>query len=100
MKFRFVQKQAVWHLVEESRPNVVIATLKNDVEILALREFCEHYAMGSEKTPQRFRIECRGKAYTVTPIRSNGERLTLLISGSGGESYRLETEFTLSSKAD
>jgi hypothetical protein len=76
---RFVKGEGAWHLVDdESR---VLATLRDEVEVLALREFCVFFVADDARVPERFQVEHGGRRYVVTPLGGPGEPLTLVIAG-------------------
>jgi hypothetical protein len=96
---KFVQRSGVWHLIDENSPDQsgVLATLKNDAEILALKKFCEYYSeAGARGVPEHLAFEHQGIQYTVTPVGALGEKLRLILIGSDGTSGSIETGLILS----
>jgi hypothetical protein len=93
---RFVQREGVWDLVEDGDPAGVrvIATLKNEVEVLALHEFSQRFLVSPRRVPEHFQISHKGTDYTVTPLGAAGEKLALVVAGSGFSST-IATAFTL-----
>lgn len=98
---KFVQEQGVWHLIDETTPEraFVIATLRNELEVLALREFCQLTLRDHEHTPEHFQIRYKETEYTVTPLGSPGEKLALSIVGNGFSSL-VSTEFMMPGKGN
>jgi hypothetical protein len=93
---RFVQGEGVWHLVDEHAPAdaCIIATLRSEVEVLALSEFCRRYLHRADEVPEHFPVTYRGVTYLVTPLGAPGEKLELAIRG-GGHSSTVKTEFAM-----
>src|SRR4051812_18936959 len=93
---KFVGKQGIWHLIDETAPEAacVIATLRNEVEVVALREFCRYSLQTPDRIPEHFLIRHRGADYTVTPLGAPGEKLTLIIRANGFSST-VATEFRM-----
>jgi hypothetical protein len=91
---QFVQRKDVWLLIDETAPEdaCVIATLRDEVELLALREFCLFYLRG--RVPEHFPIRHGVADYTVTPLGAPGEKLSLIICGEGYAST-VATEFAM-----
>jgi hypothetical protein len=94
---RFVQRQGVWHLINENVPHGanVIATLRNDVEILVLKRFCEQFLEGSGVPPGEFEVRHSGKCYRVIPVQDRGGKLAFEIKGDDGSLARIDTEFVV-----
>jgi hypothetical protein len=95
---KFVRGQGVWHLIDENAPKeaCVIATLRNEVEVLALREFCQLTLQAPDHIPEHFPIRYQGVDYVVTPLGAPGEKLALIISGDGFSST-VATQFMMPS---
>lgn len=91
---KFVQGDSVWQLIDEAAPAGanVIATLRSEVEVLALGEFCQFYLRGS--VPEHFPVRHNGNDYTVTPLGAPGEKLALVIRGDALSST-VATEFRM-----
>src|SRR5258705_10998761 len=84
---KFVAGQGVWHLVDEIARDCtrVIATLNDEVEILALRKFCDLYLNNSDNLPSQFEIQHQGKPYKVYFLANPGQKLTLHVVGDDGK---------------
>src|SRR5687767_7686341 len=97
---KFVRGNGVWQLVDEHAPAsaCVIATLRNEVEVLALSYFCQLYLQAAERVPEHFSVRHQGADYTVTPLGSPGEKLALVIRGEGFSST-VTTEFELAHRS-
>lgn len=93
---KFVRDQGVWHLIDENAPQhaCVIATLRTEVEILAIKMLCEHYLAEPTRLPDPFSIQHDGNFFNVVPARQAG-RVILHITGEDGTASSLETEFVL-----
>ncbi len=93
---QFVQQDGVWLLVDGPDPNHrrVIATLRDEIEVLALSEFCKLTLSAPDRIPEHFPVIHKGTAYTVTPLGSPGEKLALVIRGDG-HSSTVATEFAM-----
>jgi len=90
---RFEQREDGWALVDgDSR---LLATLRSEVEVLALREFCTRFVERPGSVPEHFTIAFRGLRYTVTPLGGQGEHLTLLITAPDGVRSRIDTGLVL-----
>lgn len=98
---QFVQRDGVWLLIDETAPAdaCVIATLRSEVEVLALREFCQCFLQAPDGVPEHFSIRHRGADYTVTPLGAPGEKLALVIRGDGYSST-VATEFAMPDPGD
>ena len=83
---RFVQRQGIWHLIDENAPQGanVIATMRNDVEILVLKRFCEEFLRGSGPPPGEFEVRHGGRCYRVAPLQGPGGRLSTSHGGPSG----------------
>jgi hypothetical protein len=94
---RFIQRQGFWHLIDENAPEeaCVIATLRNDVEILVLKRFCENYLGGSGLPTGEFDVQHDGRCYRVVPVRGTGGKLAFEIAGDDGSLARIDTEFVI-----
>jgi hypothetical protein len=93
---RLVQRGDVWLLIDEAAPEsaCVIAVMRDEVEVLALHEFCRAYLQRPGGVPERFTVRCGDAEYTVTPLGTPGEKLSLVIRGEGYSST-LGTEFRM-----
>jgi hypothetical protein len=92
---RLVQENDRWLLIDETSPGGrVIATLRDRVEVVAFAEYAKLTLSAPRKIPEHFRIRHDGAEYTVTPIGSPGERLSLVISGAR-YSATVATEFRM-----
>ena len=89
---RFVQTGDGWELVDDG--SRVIAALRSKLEVLALYTFCEKFLDGPRGVPEHFSIEYKGEEYTVTPLGGSGEKINLMVTGSG-ESTTIRTQFVL-----
>lgn len=89
---QFVQRDGVWFLVDGT--DRAIATLRNEIEVLALAEFCKITLMEPGRIPEHFPISHKGAGYTVTPLGAPGEKLSLVISGEKYSST-VKTEFAM-----
>ncbi len=98
---KFVHQNGVWLLIDELAPReaCVIATLRNEVEVLALREFCQLTLQAPDHIPEHFLIRHKGADYTVTPLGAPGEKLALIITGNGYSST-VETEFAMPGRGE
>jgi hypothetical protein len=94
---RFVQQEGVWLLVGGPDDNRVIATLRNETEVLALAEFCKLTLTVLGRVPEHFSISHNGIIYTVTPLGAPGEKLSLVIAGAS-YSATVQTEFTMAAE--
>jgi hypothetical protein len=96
---QFVRRKDVWLLIDENAPEqaCVIATLRDEIELLALREFCQFYLQG--RVPEHFPIRHGSADYTVTPLGAPGEKLALVIRGDGYSSS-VATEFRMAGQSD
>jgi hypothetical protein len=96
---RFIRGEGFWQLVTGDAPaeTRVIATLRTELEVLALTRFCEHYLADPGALPSRFEIEYQGRTYRVYFLGGSGEKLTLHIDG-GGEVLSVVTEFVLGTR--
>lgn len=95
----FVQQDGVWLLVDGPNPasRLVLATLRDEIEVIALAEFCKLTLAAPDRIPEHFSVSHKGAGYTVTPLGSPGEKLSLVITG-GGTSATIATEFTVPAK--
>ena len=93
---KFVQRDGGWLLIDEKAPQeaCVIATLRSEIEVLALREFCSLTLRAADRIPEHFAIRYREADYTVTPLGAPGEKLSLIIRGKEYTST-VETEFMM-----
>lgn len=93
---KFVRDQGVWHLIDENAPQhaCVIATMRSELEILAMKMLCEHYLAEPTRLPEPFTIQHEGNLFNVVPARQDG-KLILHISGEDGTASSLETVFVL-----
>jgi hypothetical protein len=90
---RFVQSGEGWQLVDDQ--SRVLATLRSEVEVLALKQFCVHFVANSATVPEHFVVVLRGQRHVVTPLGGPGENLTLLITGPEGLRVTVETGLRL-----
>jgi hypothetical protein len=94
---RFVERGGAWHLVREDGGGgeVVLATLRSEVELLAMARFCELYLSTGGNVPSRFEVRHGGRAFVVYFLGSRGEKLTLHMAGADGAVSSVETSFIL-----
>jgi hypothetical protein len=90
---KFIEANGEWHLVAHT--GLIIASLKSEVEVLALRAFCERYFTAPARLPEHFWVERHGERYCVTPLGGPGEKLAIVVSGPG-VSRTIATAFELS----
>lgn len=93
---KFVRGQGAWHLIDEEAPRdaCVIATLRNEVEILAMKLLCEHFLAEPARLPDPFSVQHDGSFFNVVPATRNG-KLILHITGEDGTDSCVETEFVI-----
>ncbi len=93
---RFLQRQGVWHLIDENAPEGanVIARLRSEVEILVLKQFCEQF-LGGDLPPGEFEVRHGSRSYRVVPVQGTGGRLAFEVAGDDGSMARIDTEFVL-----
>ncbi len=96
---KFVQREGDWQLIDENAPAdaCVIATLRSEVEVVALGEFCKFYLQSPDRVPEHFTVRHKGAEYTVTPLGAPGEKLALVIRGEGYSST-VATQFAMSGR--
>jgi hypothetical protein len=94
---RFIQRQGVWHLIDENAPEeaCVIATLRNEAEVLALKGFCERYLGGDGHQLGEFEVWHAGQRYRVRSFSGAGGKLVLEVEGEDGTRSRVDTQFSL-----
>ena len=93
---RFVPEAGVWHLVEDDHAGVlVLATLRTEIELLALKTFCTHFAADPLKVPEHFTVGQSGRQYRVTPLGADGEPLRIVIRADDGQVTTIETALVL-----
>lgn len=94
---KFVTGQGVWHLIDDSSSSspLVIATLKSEVEVLALGKFCELFLAAPENLPSQFEVRYEGKSYTAYFLGEKGEKLTLHLTSEGQSVTTISTELVL-----
>ena len=90
---RFEKEGDLWLLVS-GEPRQVIATIRSEVEVVALAEFCKLILSDPSKVPEHFLIRHNGTEYVVTPLGAPGEKLSLVVSG-GENSSSIVTEFVV-----
>jgi hypothetical protein len=92
---KFVRRQGVWHLIDEQAPPeaCVIATLRSEVEVKALKKFCELWVSDPTRALAGFEILHNGKRFEVSV--AGGEKLDLRLLGEDGSATTVETEFAL-----
>jgi hypothetical protein len=93
---KFTEGEGVWYLIDEAAPSdaCVIAVLKDDVELLALKRLCEDMLEVGASAGGSFAFLHDGKRYEVTRYADRGNRLSLKIVGDDGSLRRIESEFT------
>jgi hypothetical protein len=94
---RFVPHEDGWRLIDDSNPGDarVLATLRSEVEVLAMAAFCKHYLADPDSVPSRFEVRHLGRPCTVYFLGGPGDRLTLHITGEDGTVIDVATEFVL-----
>jgi hypothetical protein len=86
-----------WRLVEETSSDVrVIATLKNEVEVLALKRLCEEYATNAGRAPSSFGFSHAGMDYKTYCFCDAGDKLVLHVTAAGCPTFTIQTEFVIS----
>lgn len=93
---KFIRDQGVWHLIDENAPQhaCVIATLRSEVEVMAMKEFCDLFLTEPDKLPGAFSLRHGSSLFNVVPERRHG-KLVLHITGEDGTDSCLETEFAI-----
>jgi hypothetical protein len=94
---RFVEHEGCWRLVDDSAPGQsrVLATLRSEVEVLAMAAFCEHYLADPNNLPSRFEVRHGARTHVVFFLGGRGGRLTLHVEGEDGTVTDVATEFVL-----
>ena len=96
MAMRFERIETGWCLVEIGRhPPLVVARLENEVELLAIRTFCERYLASPDASPGKFTITSGERAYEVYYLGERGEKITLHLVAADGTRSSIETEFEM-----
>lgn len=92
---RFMKGEDVWYLIDEQAcaDANVIAVLRDEVEILALREFTERFLTGARHAGDAWTFKQGAISYEVVPFSDRGGRLSLRIQGDDGSLRRIESEF-------
>jgi hypothetical protein len=91
---KLVPAAGVWQLIDEAAPpgENLIAVLRGPVEVLAVRDLCEHMLQRG-RVAAEFAFTHDGRSYRARPYCDRGNRLSLRIDGDDGSLSRVETEF-------